>query len=490
MHSLPRFCRFLIRAASCVVPSPRRKDWRDRREFEAWNWWMLLAERRELTPRSRHEIYLHCLRAFADALWVRLDREETGARVHRFLRGPYSIPLAALLLLAVIAAVSGGFAGLRAFWHPVQYPRAQELVRIQYQPSVGHPHSVPMWAFASWREHATSLNGMAAFRLSWRPWQRNGTVRSDMLVARITPNLFSLIGVQPRLGRLIRETDQGGVAVLSYDCWRWRFHKDPAVIGRTLHIGDQPATIIGVLPERFAVLPASVVVPFRLQSVTERQLMGAIARVKPGVSRDAAERELFGLAKAYIPNPFHPRLAPLEQRSFSAVMGYLLCLIFGVVIGLAMVQMRRASFPPVPHASKASRIRYWTFFAVKTTLVILVLLLAWVEGSQAIRTRYEDGPLPELVAYVLAGIAFFCTSGYIIYWSFCDQRRRCPVCLDLLTLPVRIGSWANPLLEPVSTEMVCERGHGALCLQETQSSASDKDRWTALDSSWKELFTK
>jgi hypothetical protein len=59
-----------------------------------------------------------------------------------------------------------------------------------------------------------------------------------------------------------------------------------------------------------------------------------------------------------------------------------------------------------------------------------------------------------------------------------------------LTLPVRMGSWSSELLDPVSTEMVCERGHGALSVPETQGSASVREHWTALDDSWKQLFTK
>jgi hypothetical protein len=57
-------------------------------------------------------------------------------------------------------------------------------------------------------------------------------------------------------------------------------------------------------------------------------------------------------------------------------------------------------------------------------------------------------------------------------------------------MPVTIGSWSSPLLDPVSTELLCEQGHGSLCVPETQSSASEPDRWTALDDSWRELFTK
>jgi hypothetical protein len=70
-------------------------------------------------------------------------------------------------------------------------------------------------------------------------------------------------------------------------------------------------------------------------------------------------------------------------------------------------------------------------------------------------------------------------------WVFADQRRRCPECLGLLALPVTIGSWAS-VLEPVSTELVCEQGHGSLSVPESALALPQK--WTALDVSWRGLF--
>jgi len=50
-------------------------------------------------------------------------------------------------------------------------------------------------------------------------------------------------------------------------------------------------------------------------------------------------------------------------------------------------------------------------------------------------------------------------------------------------MPVMIGSWAS-VFEPVTTELLCEEGHGSLCVPET----GQPDRWTPLDASWRELF--
>jgi hypothetical protein len=59
------------------------------------------------------------------------------------------------------------------------------------------------------------------------------------------------------------------------------------------------------------------------------------------------------------------------------------------------------------------------------------------------------------------------------------------VCLQLLTMPVSFGSWSS-VLDPATTELVCDSGHGSLTFPETDGGL--RDRWTNLDPSWSELF--
>src|SRR6202012_570756 len=61
-------------------------------------------------------------------------------------------------------------------------------------------------------------------------------------------NMFPLFGLEPALGRLIAPADDrapgvGPYAVLSWDYWNHRFGRDPHVLGRSLHIGDQTVEI-------------------------------------------------------------------------------------------------------------------------------------------------------------------------------------------------------------------------------------------------------
>jgi hypothetical protein len=128
--------------------------------------------------------------------------------------------------------------------------------------------------------------------------------------------------------------------------------------------------------------------------------------------------------------------------------------------------------------------RFWLFLGTKTMLALATVELSWIEVVGLIRDQNALPQIRPLGALVLT-LAFIPLFGYVAKWSFMDQRNRCPVCLHLLAMPVTIGSWSS-VLEPTTTELVCERGHGALSVPETE--AGEDDRWTKLDSSWGELF--
>ncbi|MGO9232443.1 MAG: ADOP family duplicated permease [Bryobacteraceae bacterium] len=72
----------------------------------------------------------------------------------------------------------------------------------------------------------------------------------------VSGNYFQVLGIQPVIGRLFNGDDNrvpGGhpLAVLGYDLWRNRFGADPAVLGRTVLVDDQPLTVIGVASPGF-----------------------------------------------------------------------------------------------------------------------------------------------------------------------------------------------------------------------------------------------
>jgi len=125
--------------------------------------------------------------------------------------------------------------------------------------------------------------------------------------ARVSPNLFSVLGVPPALGRTFTsDEDQRGrerVVLLSDALWRSRFGADRGVIGRQIRLDGMTYGVIGVMPPEFqypttgldAWIPA-VLDPGELSRVTLNNYR-LIARLGPRVSVDQARREVAALAK-------------------------------------------------------------------------------------------------------------------------------------------------------------------------------------------------
>jgi putative ABC transport system permease protein len=131
--------------------------------------------------------------------------------------------------------------------------------------------------------------------------------------AQGSANLFTVLGIQPMLGRLFySEEDQPGrdhVLVLSNSFWRAEFHSDPKIIGKTIALDAAPYEVVGVLPPSFHFpkeeglgsltrfgTKTEFFKPLGIDT-THMGLVGdfdyaAIARLKPGVTREEALAEL------------------------------------------------------------------------------------------------------------------------------------------------------------------------------------------------------
>lgn len=74
-------------------------------------------------------------------------------------------------------------------------------------------------------------------------------------------------------------------------------------------------------------------------------------------------------------------------------------------------------------------------------------------------------------------------AGYVLAfrWALVDQRRRCPVCLQLLTNPVHFGQASQTFLAWYGTELICAEGHGVLQVPEIPASSYSAQRWFSLE---------
>lgn len=107
-------------------------------------------------------------------------------------------------------------------------------------------------AFFAWRRSCTACDGLAAVKRATATMQLDGDPQR-FGAARVTANLFDLLGVRAFLGRTFREGEDAGssaapVVVLSYGFWRRQFGGDPTVVGRTVRVDGHPVEVVGVLP--------------------------------------------------------------------------------------------------------------------------------------------------------------------------------------------------------------------------------------------------
>jgi putative ABC transport system permease protein len=128
----------------------------------------------------------------------------------------------------------------------------------------------------------------------------------SVMCEQFSPNLFSLLGTRPILGRTILPEDgQPGkdrVAVLSHRLWQQRFAANRDVVGRSIQLSGNAYTVIGVMPPGFAHRGAFVdlwipiVLSAELLQNRRLHVLHVIARLRPGVSIEQAQSELGLLA--------------------------------------------------------------------------------------------------------------------------------------------------------------------------------------------------
>ncbi|HEY6059591.1 MAG TPA: ABC transporter permease, partial [Gemmatimonadales bacterium] len=128
----------------------------------------------------------------------------------------------------------------------------------------------------------------------------------QLRLLRVSADLFPTLGVAARLGRTLLPADDrpGGpnVVVISDGFWRSRFGADSGAVGRSVTLGGEPYTVVGVMPPGFA-LPTwsgDLIAPLGLDERTSQlravRFLSLVGRLKPGVSLPRLNAELTTIA--------------------------------------------------------------------------------------------------------------------------------------------------------------------------------------------------
>jgi putative ABC transport system permease protein len=174
----------------------------------------------------------------------------------RQLRKTPGMAILAILTLALgIGANTAIFTVIQSvLLRPLPYPHADRLVNI------GPKADKPTFGSTSWmnyvdiRNQSRQLDAVAGYSVDVTVVESTDSSIS-VLAPRVTPNLFSMLGAKPILGRTFTDAEgqSGGpnAAVLSEALWRETFHSDPNIVGKTIGAGGLSRTVIGVLPASF-----------------------------------------------------------------------------------------------------------------------------------------------------------------------------------------------------------------------------------------------
>ncbi len=155
------------------------------------------------------------------------------------------------------------------------------------------------------RDQNQSFEGVGAF--GDQSMNLSGEGEPERLEGQlVTANVFTLLGVQPALGRTFSpEEDQVGqhrVVVLSDALWQRRFNRDPAVINRNLILNGESFTVVGVMPRGFffPVRESELWIPWAMEpgqaSSRGDHYLRLVARLKPGITAEQAEADVQSLA--------------------------------------------------------------------------------------------------------------------------------------------------------------------------------------------------
>src|ERR1017187_4405521 len=191
--------------------------------------------------------------------WGPLERflQDLRYAVRILLKAPGFTAIVVLVLALGIGTNTAMFSAMHALiLNPFPFPESDRIVYLDARHSSGRNSGTGYRDFLDWRAQNTVFEEMAI-----SPWTAGYTLTGQgepqrVSVAETTYGFDRVLAVRPVLGRFFSaEEDRPGgqrVTVISYAAWQRRYGARPDALGRTVTLDGAPHTIIGILPDRFA----------------------------------------------------------------------------------------------------------------------------------------------------------------------------------------------------------------------------------------------
>jgi putative ABC transport system permease protein len=275
------------------------------------------------------------------------------------LSKPAFTAIAVLALAIGIGANTAIFSVVNAILlRPLPYRNFERISMIWMDnPKLGVDqdwHSYPN--YMDFKQQNQVYEDMAAF--NDRSFNLTGTGEPVRVVGGwATASLFSVLGVDPAIGRTFTEEEEEPgknlVVVLSNGLWQRRYGGDPGIVGQPINLNGVDRTVIGIMPASFAFPEKStdLWIPLSLPPETKqlRYAIGykAVGRLKPGVTIQQARADMGTIAKQlddqYSRSNYGINLVPLNDQETSKVRPALLVLLGAVAFVLLIASANVAN---------------------------------------------------------------------------------------------------------------------------------------------------
>lgn len=242
-----------------------------------------------------------------------------GCRI--LARNPGFTAIAVLTLAIVIGASTAIFSVVdTVLLRPLPYHQPDKLVVVsETLPGMSTDEiGVSAAEYLDYRDRNHSFSQVAAYESAG--FNLTGVGQPLRVnAAALSASALPLLGVSPELGRsFTQEEDRYGsssVVILSHALWEHQYSSDPNILGKTVKLDEKPFTVIGVMPVSFRFpfdgAPLSEMAdlwvpiafaPDRLspENRTREFGVGLIGRLRPGVSRELAQKDVESIAMAFM----------------------------------------------------------------------------------------------------------------------------------------------------------------------------------------------
>jgi predicted permease len=182
---------------------------------------------------------------------------------------------------------------------PLTYPDAGRIVMFMHTSPQGSGPVASPTDFHKWQQQTSVVQDVAAYDFGGPGYNLTGDHPELVQGIHVTQRYFALFGAPVILGRTFTQQEDspngGHVVVISYGLWQRRFGGDPHVVGKSLSLGNEPYTILGVIGKSFETdPPAELWLPFQFEPNSNNQghYFLVAGRLKPGVTLAQANAQM------------------------------------------------------------------------------------------------------------------------------------------------------------------------------------------------------